>query len=390
MKREIEQWPATLLRERYLEIDFPEYQREPSLWSRIEKQRLIDSMLRDFDIASLYLSPTEANTFDCIDGRQRITAIMAFIGDAKSDPDNGFPLSLTNEIIKEEQNKFQALNGRTFESLRADVEGSLAQEAVEKLLNYSVTVVLLSDTHETGEFNLQFTRLNLGVIVNAGEKLNAMVGEMRDACFAKDSRVGHHPFLASVSVPKRRFAREVLAASILAQIFEQKQRQQFARTRHFDLQRFFKEHSTVDPVRTEWIHEAVEAMDWLERCEADVKALLRSRAMVVSIVLLVWMLRLHLTNENETFSRFLAEFSCRLSWQVRMGIDSDEEYRFLIEFQRHVTQASVERPAVEARHRTLAEEFKRWRETGKIRGDAEFGRRSGGQDPGRLCRSEGT
>src|ERR1044071_9013756 len=107
MKRTIEKWLVSTLRDRYLEIEFPEYQREPSLWARLEKQRLLDSMLRDFDIASLYLSPTSATGFDCIDGRQRITAIMAFLGLADRDPDNGFPLNLTNEIIKEDRHRFQ-------------------------------------------------------------------------------------------------------------------------------------------------------------------------------------------------------------------------------------------------------------------------------------------
>ena len=59
MRKEIEPWSVQKLREKFSQIDFPEYQREPNLWSLTEKQRLIDSMVRRFDIASLYfLSPT--------------------------------------------------------------------------------------------------------------------------------------------------------------------------------------------------------------------------------------------------------------------------------------------------------------------------------------------
>ena len=64
----------------------------------------------------------------------------------------------------------------------------------------------------------------------------------------------------------------------------------------------------------------------------------------------------------KAYAKFLEEFLGRLRWQVEKGLDVDPEYRYLIDFQRHVTQASVEKPAVDARFshdgravRTLAE-----------------------------------
>ena len=42
------------LNKEYLQINFPEYQREPNVWSRKAKQMLIDSIARKFDISSLY------------------------------------------------------------------------------------------------------------------------------------------------------------------------------------------------------------------------------------------------------------------------------------------------------------------------------------------------
>ena len=55
MDKKVESWSVQDLREHFSQIDFPEYQREPNLWTLVEKQRLIDSMMRRFDIASLYL-----------------------------------------------------------------------------------------------------------------------------------------------------------------------------------------------------------------------------------------------------------------------------------------------------------------------------------------------
>src|SRR4051812_45914311 len=80
-------------------IDFPEYQREPNIWSRDQKQRLLDSILREFDIASVYLYRKPDDSLECIDGRQRINAIMAFLNANPADArDNGFPLRFQNEI----------------------------------------------------------------------------------------------------------------------------------------------------------------------------------------------------------------------------------------------------------------------------------------------------
>ena len=48
--------------------------------------------------------------------------------------------------------------------------------------------------------------------------------------------------------------------------------------------------------------------------------------------------------------------------QVKKGLDYDREARHLLDFQKHVTQASVEPRAVEQRARMLRAEFEEWRE----------------------------
>ena len=152
-------------------------------------------MMREFDIASLYLYEHDDNTIDCVDGRQRIGTIMAFLGDIDGDRDNKFTFRILNEIHDEEvtEGEFTALDGKSF----ADIEASsdpAARAFVKRFNDYEITVVLLSDSAEAREFNLQFTRLNLGTIINSGEKLNAMVGDLRDECFDK-GRLGDHSFL---------------------------------------------------------------------------------------------------------------------------------------------------------------------------------------------------
>ena len=45
-----------------------------------------------------------------------------------------------------------------------------------------------------------------------------MVGEMRDLCF-DSNRIGKHPFLDTLRIPTRRFAKEQVAAQVIAQVF---------------------------------------------------------------------------------------------------------------------------------------------------------------------------
>ncbi len=54
MERRAETKTIRELRSEFAQIEFPEYQREPSVWGREQKQRLLDSILREFDTAALY------------------------------------------------------------------------------------------------------------------------------------------------------------------------------------------------------------------------------------------------------------------------------------------------------------------------------------------------
>ena len=212
-------WRVEQLEKQFPAINFPEYQREPNIWSRTAKQRLIDSILRYFDIASIYLYE-EDGSLDCIDGRQRIGAIMSFLNSNKEDQeDNGFPLRMHNEIFREKDPPFAEYDGKTFSELRElanDHDDPGAKALIKHFLEYQITVIRLSEADRPEEFNLQFTRLNLGTIINAGEKLHAMIGEMRDICF---KRFVNNPFLAKINIPTRRYARQQVAAQILAQVF---------------------------------------------------------------------------------------------------------------------------------------------------------------------------
>ena len=375
MKKKVKSWSVEKLGENFPRIEFPEYQREPNLWSLIEKQRLIDSMIRRFDIASLYLYQHEDGSIDCVDGRQRIGAIMAFLGRNHTDKHANFQFKHLNEIYEDDP-LFRSLEGKTFDEidhLKTESRDADAKGFVTGLMSYPLTVVMLSESRESQEFNLQFTRLNLGTIINSGEKLHAMVGELRDECF---DRLGTHPFLENTNIPTRRFAREQVAAQILAQVFSKRHSNAYTRTRHFDLQRLFKQNSMLTEEQRILVGEVSDLFGLLGDAFSEINVL-RNRAITVSTVLLARECQINTQAEASELARFIEEFVRRLNWQVRKGLVVDQEYHHLAEFQRYITQASAESYSVEARTEMLEEEFYFWKKMTKLRGDAEFEERTG-------------
>ena len=387
MKKVADTWKIEELEHLHSAIDFPEYQREPNLWSRDAKQRLIDSIMRQFDVASLYLYCHEEGSIDCVDGRQRIGAIMSFLGKNPEDTsDNGFAFRVLNETYVDEVHPWAALDNRVYSDIESMSEqgDETAKDFVKWFRSYELAIVQLSESAAAEEFNLQFARLNLGMITNSGEKLNAMLGNIRDVCFED---IGRHEFLQHINIPTRRFSREQLASQILAQVFaietcrEEGKEIEYARTRHFDLQGFFKAHSDLSEVQRQWISKVNGVMNLLASAFENFEGL-RSRALVLSTVLLAYEREVGSETAASRLADFVKVFATRLRSQVGKGLDVDEEYRYLLNFQRHLTQASVERSAVKERARMLAQEIDYWDEQGQLRGDEEFRIANPGREPG--------
>ena len=389
MKRESTTFSIEELRGMFVDIEFPEYQREPDIWSRDQKQRLLDSILRSFDISSVYFYRREDDGLECIDGRQRINAIMSFLEENDADrADNGFPLKIENEISGGLQTEFDTLTESTYGRLKAHAERSdselraTAERAIRTILDYRITTVMLSGAADEEEFNLQFLRLNLGTLINSGEKLHAMVGAMRDVVFTSE-QIGKHPFFDFVRIPTRRYAKELTAAQALLQAFSIKESKEFARARHLDLQRFVKKYAEIDP-GDERIGEVASTLDAL-RDGADAAAhFLRNRAVTVSLVLLAWEREVASNALPSTaFWEFAEAFMTRLRWQVEKmkSFERDPEYPHFVDFQRDLTQASVEKPAITRRDEILRSNLDRWLENGRLLGDAEYKARTG-SEPG--------
>ena len=88
-------------------------------------------------------------------------------------------------------------------------------------------------------------------------------------------------------------AGEQTAAQILAQVFSyetgrgENRPREYAKTRHFDLQKLFKVHIKMNEPEREWARKVYDLLTLLEVAKDDF-AVIRSRALLVSTVLLAY------------------------------------------------------------------------------------------------------
>lgn len=161
----------------------PQYQRG-SVWTRNQKQLLIDSIFRGMDIPKIYLrrmgddSPFE---YEVVDGQQRLRTIWEYY-------EGAFPLGKDEEYRLEVEG--QKLGGLRLEELPVDARLALS--------GYQLTVVEIEAKDE--EVEEMFVRLQNGTTLRAAEVRNAMPGNMKH--FVRE--LAEHPFFKSCQFSNKR------------------------------------------------------------------------------------------------------------------------------------------------------------------------------------------
>lgn len=169
----------------------PDFQR-PAVWTTAQKQLLIDTILREYDVPKMYwrkLAGTP-DRYEVVDGQQRLRAIWAFVdGDfalpKDADEVDGIPI-----------------RGCGYETLQDDLR--------VRFDTYAVDVVVLEDTDED-EVREMFLRLQNGTSLKAQEKRNAMPGAMRE--FVRS--LTEHDFFSRVGFANSRFTHDQVAAQMV-------------------------------------------------------------------------------------------------------------------------------------------------------------------------------
>ena len=142
------------LHRRYLREDIilrPRYQRN-DVWTNTKKAKLIESVLRNIPIPSIYFSETQNGLYEVIDGQQRLISFFDFL--------NGdYQLSQLPVLTK--------LNKKNFNDLDAPLK--------RKIEDYQLQIFIVKkESHEDIKFDI-FQRINEGASkLNAQEIRNSM------------------------------------------------------------------------------------------------------------------------------------------------------------------------------------------------------------------------
>lgn len=167
-----------------------DYQR-PAVWTTSQKQMLMDSILRGYDVPKFYWHQVskKPEKYDVVDGQQRLRAIWEFM-------DNGYALAKDADPIDGVE-----IAGKFYKDLETELMIQLGQ--------YQLDVAVIEDSSDE-EVREMFLRLQNGTSLKAQEKRHARVGNMRDfVC-----ELAEHKFFKSVHFANSRFTFEHIAAQM--------------------------------------------------------------------------------------------------------------------------------------------------------------------------------
>jgi len=160
-----------------------EFQRG-EVWDLPRKQKLIDSILRGYSINTIFLRQL-TNGYECLDGQQRLKTIL------KEFLNNKFPINpkITPEFKR----------GTYFYELPDSLKSKIKSYIIYAIIFY---------THEDEETCKIFLRLQEGLPLNSPEKLNAMMGYLRNEIV----ELAKHPFMKKLGIKDYRFSHRYIIA----------------------------------------------------------------------------------------------------------------------------------------------------------------------------------
>ncbi len=175
----------------------PDYQR-PAVWSKAQKQLLIDSFLRGYDVPKFYLNKLNQDHYDVVDGQQRLTTIFAFFANEFAIDDKAEPVEVdTGEGFK-----------------KYTIAGKLYKELDDDLCDYFNSIeidMVIFENKDDDEIREMFLRMQNGTSLKSQEKRNAMPGAVRD--YVKS--LSTHKFFKSVNIKNNHYAHDEIAAQML-------------------------------------------------------------------------------------------------------------------------------------------------------------------------------
>ncbi len=221
------------------ELHIPDVQRE-LVWTKSQKQLLIDSLFKDFDIPKIYFKDfiyNDINQYDVIDGQQRLNAIFSFLNDEFALPSDSDPI-----------------NGEITANKRwSELSSNLQIE----FKNRSLDIVHLVG-YSKEEIDETFLRLQNGTPLKAAEKRRAIAGNMRNV--VRDLAT-NDIFTERCSFDNSHFAFEDVVTKILKQLTEGQPGSVSAQA----LVRFYEINSNIS-IDDKYPQEVKKALNFVNKC----------------------------------------------------------------------------------------------------------------------------
>jgi len=298
----------------------PDFQRE-KVWSKDKKQKLLDTILKNWDIPKIFLNVADKENFGLIDGQQRFEAIYEFYGNS---------LTLSKKYSGE-------YGGLYYEDLPDEIKDIFD--------DYEFDLVLIYDATDE-EIKELFARLQLGTPLNSAEKLNAAPGIMRD--FVKELS-SHDLFKTSVPIPDKRYVFQAVCAQIV--LLEE---EGIKNVKFQNLAEFYERNRDYNK-KGEKGKKIKKILDYIFQIFASKTVAFRNRASIISFYLLLSELidkDMPLTPEwGKRLKKFFVDFQINLKNEVEKGVDAEDAE--LIIYQSRVNQAADSKDSIKDRHNIL-------------------------------------
>lgn len=169
----------------------PDYQRG-EVWTKSQKQLLIDSLLNNIDVPKVYLREIKKGTyeFEVVDGQQRLRSVFEYLNGEFAIDEDADPIE--GDVVA----------GKTFDRLGTHVQIELTSKSLDvtHLVDYS------DDDVED-----MFLRLQNGTPLNAAEKRHAWSGGVRQTV----AKLSRHKLFALAGFSNKRFGFEDTSAKVL-------------------------------------------------------------------------------------------------------------------------------------------------------------------------------
>jgi hypothetical protein len=319
MRMELRFWQLDKLYKRRDRIEIPGYQRE-KIWNEKKQQKFIDTLLKGWHTPKLYFRSIDDESWECVDGHQRISTIFRFFSGE---------LPLSRSMARSYDNKYYY--------------NELPLRIQDKFDDYTLHIQEIVDASDEDVTEL-FKRLQLGVPVNAAEKLHATLGDMRDFV----AELSNHTFIAErIALRNYRYTHEMICAKLC--LLEMSG---IGNLKFEDLEDMYKKHKTFNK-KGRIAKKVIRVLDFLERAFPEKTKPLRNRASGVSIYFLVSTLmeRTSLKGMEIVLGEFYVDFLERLATEVEKGPEATDAE--LLVYQSSVIQAADSKESIRKRHRIL-------------------------------------